>query len=502
MDTGATDHLTNELGKLQVKEPYHGKEKVYTADGSGMHISHIGHAVLPTPSSRPLHLKNVLHVPTLTKNLLSVPRFTRDNRVLIEFHPHLFFVKDLATREVLLRGRYHGGLYSLDDPHIKQVFSTLRVSSAQWHARLGHPASQVVQHILRSHELPSVPNKLDTVCDACQQGKSHQLPFPLSDHVTHAPLELIYSDVWGPAQTSVSGHNYYVSFVDAYSRFTWLYLLKRKNDVFDIFLKFQAHVERLLGHKILRVQSDWGGEYIKLNAFFDKLGIMHRVSCPHTHQQNGTAERKHRHIVETGLTLLAHASVPFPYWSDAFFTACFLINRMPTKVIAMQTPLQRLLGEVPDYTFFKVFGCACWPNLRPYNNHKLQYRSKKCVFLGYSPLHKGYKCLHVPSNRVYISRDVIFDENVFPFSHSSPTPSESSTSHSSPSADQFVDTVHAPALLPTHSAGTGRGVRLHLLPDTADAALQPPHVAHGQLHGAGPCMPSVAMPNVPSLVAG
>jgi histone deacetylase 1/2 len=315
-------------------------------------------------------------------------------------------------------------------------------------------------------------------------------------------LELIYSDVWGPAQTSVSGHNYYVSFVDAYSRFTWLYLLKRKNDVFDIFLKFQAHVERLLGHKILRVQSDWGGEYIKLNAFFDKLGIMHRVSCPHTHQQNGTAERKHRHIVETGLTLLAHASVPFPYWSDAFFTACFLINRMPTKVIAMQTPLQRLLGEVPDYTFFKVFGCACWPNLRPYNNHKLQYRSKKCVFLGYSPLHKGYKCLHVPSNRVYISRDVIFDENVFPFSHSSPTPSESSTSHSSPSADQFVDNVHAPALLPTHSAGTGRGVRLHLLPDTADAALQPPHVAHGQLHGAGPCMPSVAMPNVPSLVAG
>ena len=312
MDTGTTEHLTSDVNQLHMKESYHGKEKIFTANGSGMHISHIGQAILSTRTSRPLHLRDILHVPTVTKSLLSVPRFTRDNLVFVEFHPKLFFVKDLATKEVLLRGRYHDGLYRLDAPPIKQVFTALRASSAQWHARLGHPASQVVQHILRSNELPSIPNKLDVVCDACQQGKSYQLPFSLSNHVTHAPLELIYSDVWGPAQTSVSGHNFYVSFVDAYSRFTWLYLLKRKSDVFDVFLKFQAHVERLLSHKILRVQTDWGGEYIKLNVFFDKLGILHRVSCPHTHQQNGTVECKHRHIVETGLTLLAHASVPFP----------------------------------------------------------------------------------------------------------------------------------------------------------------------------------------------
>lgn len=232
--------------------------------------------------------------------------------------------------------------------------------------------------------------------------------------------------------------------------------------------------------------------------FFDKLGILHRVSCPHTHQQNGTAERKHRHIVETGLTLLAHVSVPFPYWSDAFFTACFLINRMPSKVIHMQTPLERLLGEVPDYTFFKVFGCACWPNLRPYNNHKLQYRSKKCVFLGYSPLHKGYKCLHVPSNRVYISRDVVFDENVFPFSHAPSPDSPPSSSHSSPSADQFADYAHTPALLPNHGAGTGRGARLELLTD--DAGVPSPSHVREPMHGRVPvidveCMSSSPVPH-------
>ena len=109
----------------------------------------------------------------------------------------------------------------------------------------------------------------------------------------------------------------------------------------------------------------------------EKLGIAHRVSCPHTHQQNGSAERKHCHIVETGLTLLAHASVPFHFWSDAFTTTCFLINRLPSRLLHMKTPLELLLGQIPDYTFLKVFGCACWPHLRPYNNRKLEFRSKK-----------------------------------------------------------------------------------------------------------------------------
>ena len=93
----------------------------------------------------------------------------------------------------------------------------------------------------------------------------------------------------GPTKTSVSGHDYYVSFIDAYSHFTWIYLLKRKSDVFDIFLQFQTYVEHLLNHKILHVQTDWGGEYRNLNSFFQKYGIIHHVACPHTHQQNGAA---------------------------------------------------------------------------------------------------------------------------------------------------------------------------------------------------------------------
>ena len=130
----------------------------------------------------------------------------------------------------------------------------------------------------------------------------------------------------------------------------------------------------------------------------------------------------------------------------------------------MKTPLALVFSELPDYTFLKVFGCACWPHLRPYNSRKLEFRSKKCVFLGYSALHKGYKCLHVPTNRVYISRDVVFDENLFPFSNMPSSPTLSSpTNISCISPDQLEDVAYSPVLLPNHGAGTGRGARLELL---------------------------------------
>jgi hypothetical protein len=108
--------------------------------------------------------------------------------------------------------------------------------------------------------------------------------------------------------------------------------------------------------------------------------------------------------------------MPLKFWDEAFLTAVFLINRLPTKVLNDITPFYRLYEKEPDYSFLRTFGCACWPNLRPYNNHKLRFRSKRCVFLGYSNSHKGFKCLEPSEGRVYISRDVVFDETVYPFS--------------------------------------------------------------------------------------
>ena len=202
-----------------------------------MHISHVGQASLLTHKQRSLHLRNVLRVPSATRSLLSVPQLTRVNNVFTEFHPFHFFIKDRATRDILLRGHLRNGLYALDLPSAPQAFSGVRVLPTHWHARLGHPTTPIVRSVLHHHSLPVMSNKdATTVCDACQQGKSHQLSFSDLSRVGKTPLELIFSDVWGHAQTSVSGHNYYVSFIDAYSRFTWLYLIKRKSDVFDVLI--------------------------------------------------------------------------------------------------------------------------------------------------------------------------------------------------------------------------------------------------------------------------
>jgi hypothetical protein len=158
-----------------------------------------------------------------------------------------------------------------------------------------------------------------------------------------------------------------------------------------------------------------GGEYQKLNPFFQRIGISHNVSCPHAHQQNESAEGKHRHIVEVGLTLLAQASMPLKFWDEAFTTTVYLINRTPNKVLNFATPLECLLHTKPNYMSPRVFGCACWPNLRPYNKHKVDFRSKQCAFLGYSSQHKGFKCLDISEGRVYIFRDVVFDETIYHF---------------------------------------------------------------------------------------
>jgi histone deacetylase 1/2 len=154
-----------------------------------------------------------------------------------------------------------------------------------------------------------------------------------------------------------------VSFIDDHSKYTWIYLLRQKSDVFAVFHEFQDLVERKFDKKILSMQTDWGGEYERLNSFFQRIGIAHRVSCPHAHQQNGAAKRKHRHIVEVGLALLANTSMPLNFWDEAFLTTTRLINLLPSKVVNYKTPTELLLNETPDYSSLRVFGCACWPNL-------------------------------------------------------------------------------------------------------------------------------------------
>lgn len=222
-------------------------------------------------------------------------------------------------------------------------------------------------------------------------------------------------------------------------------------------------------------QSDGGGEYTKraFQNFLVKHGIQFRSSCPHHPEQNGIAERKHRHIVDTGLTLLAHASMPLTYWVEAFSTAVYLINRLPTKVLHQQIPFTKLFHEKPKFDTLRTFGSAFFPCLRPYNAHKLHFRSKLCVFIGYSSNHMGYRCLDVPSGRVYLSRHVVFDKQQFPFS-------TLTTTTVTPAVDIETFCLANPPLLPILSRS----------PSAVDQTkvLTPP-LNNGPVDNLAPCLP-------------
>ena len=143
-------------------------------------------------------------------------------------------------------------------------------------------------------------------------------------------------------------------------------------------------LELKTGYKLKALQSDNGEEYLS-STFVQYLrtnGIEHRLSYPYTHQKNGCAERKHRHIIETSLSLLATAFLLLKFWDLTFLAATYLINRLPSPNTNHNSPFELLLHQKPDYTFLKILGCCCYPYIKPYNPHKLEYKSQPCVFSG------------------------------------------------------------------------------------------------------------------------
>ena len=172
-----------------------------------------------------------------------------------------------------------------------------------------------------------------------------------------------------------------------------------------------------------------GGEFKPFKPFLDKEGIALRQSCPYLHEQNGKVERKHRHVVETELTLLAQAKMPLKFWQEAFTYATYIINRLASPVIGNKTPFELLYHYKPNHSQIKVFGCECYPFFRPYNKHKFDFHTTKCTLLGISITHKEYVCMH-HSGRIYISASVKFNESSFPFSNDPKFSRQESTSQS------------------------------------------------------------------------
>ena len=174
--------------------------------------------------------------------------------------------------------------------------------------------------------------------------------FPISSTVYDKCFDLIHSDVWTAPCLSRDSFKYFVTFIDEKSKYTWITLIQTKDRVLEAFKNFQNYVTNHYNAKIKILRSDNGGEYTG-QAFKQHLaqhGILHQTSCPYTPQQNGVAERKNRHLMEVARSMMFQANVPKRFWSDAVATSCYLINRIPTKILHDQSPFEALNKYKPS----------------------------------------------------------------------------------------------------------------------------------------------------------
>ncbi|RVX06405.1 Retrovirus-related Pol polyprotein from transposon TNT 1-94 [Vitis vinifera] len=411
VDSGASNHMTNNPTALCYVRPYAGQSSIQTANGSSLPIAAIGDA-----SSK---FTDVFLAPQLSTNLISVGQLV-DNNCAVNFSGNGCVVQDQVTGKPIAKGPKVGRLFPLFLPipdfsprsSIKS-FACNNVSdlSMVWHRRLGHPNTQILSHVLNS-DLPGNKDRysLSLECDSCKLGKSKTLPFPLHASRASHCFDLIHSDVWGPSP--VSSHEkfkYYVTFIDDHSRFTWVYFLRSKSEVFRTFTEFLAYVDNQFSTSIKTLRTDSGGEYLstEFQAFLASKGIIHQRSCPSTPQQNGVAERKNRHLLDVSYI-----------WS------------LPISAY--------LLSNLVMITFV-FFGCVCFVHLPPHERHKLSAQSVRCAFLGYNMCQKGFVCYDPTLHHTRISRNVIFFENQHFFPVSSSTVSSSSTMVLSSFEQQFSD---------------------------------------------------------------
>jgi len=182
------------------------------------------------------------------------------------------------------------------------------------------------------------------VCASCQLGKAKKHHFHTFTRISEFPLQLIHTDLWTSPIPSVSGYKYYTLFVDDYSSYSWIYPLHSKLETFAAFVQFKSLVENQFSTTIKQLQSDGGSEYTshQFQSFLTTHSIAYRKSYPYTSPHNGLAERKLRHILETGLTLLAHAQLSSKYWVDSFLTAVYIITRLPTTTLNHCTPYETI----------------------------------------------------------------------------------------------------------------------------------------------------------------
>ncbi|KAG9442378.1 hypothetical protein H6P81_018232 [Aristolochia fimbriata] len=379
---------------------------------------------LKLPSGNYLVLTEVLCAPNIRRNLISIPCLDKKG---LETR----FKSGKATvgrnNSILFSGTLIDGLYSLDlysrsTSNVKVDFEYACLSlddSLLWHLRLGHVNVNKLHRMVSSGLLPKLHNELRT-CENCLSGKMARLPFGKGERVQNL-LEVIHSDICGPLNVKIHrGMSYFITFIDDYSRYGYIYLISKKSEALDKFKEFKVEVENQLGRTIKILKSDRGGEYTSdlFDEFCKANGIRHQFTLPYTPQQKGIAERRNRTLLKMVRCMLNHSMLGTQFWVEALDTATYILNRVLYKT-TKTTPYELWTSRSPDLSHLRVWGSGAHVKVPDQNRGKLDPKTIKCNFIGYSSHSKGgYRFVVHHSNGsvgVIESRDAYFlEENLDP----------------------------------------------------------------------------------------
>jgi hypothetical protein len=223
------------------------------------------------------YLKDVLHVPTIQKNLVSVGQMVEQGLQVI-LNPNGCFVEDMKNQgKLIAKGERNGRMFTLDVnmPEVNSMLFTHGKGDGDigiWHKRVGHVNFQRFklmekQIFVRGLLKFGTEEVMSEVCETCKLGKQVRHPFPIqTTHVSSKPLKMIHSDVWITKTKLIGGCKYYVSFIDDHTRKVWVYFMKHKGEVFQHFLNFKTMVEKEKGVIIKCVRSMEGENIFQRNS--------------------------------------------------------------------------------------------------------------------------------------------------------------------------------------------------------------------------------------------
>ncbi|KAI3692410.1 hypothetical protein L6452_32225 [Arctium lappa] len=416
--------MTGNMACLQNFKRIDGGHVAFGDNPAGGNISGKGNV-----SKGKMTFEDVYYVEQLRYNLLSVSQVC-DKKHSILFNDTEFIIlapgfKVVDESMILLRTPRKDNVYCLDlesvvsDSSINCLFSKASLDeSSLWHRRMCHMNFKTIKKLVKNNLVRGLPQKVfscDDHCVVCPKGKQHKTSHKSKEiNTISSPLNLLHMDLFDPTNVmSIGKKSYCLVIVDDFSRFTWVYFLRTKDETSGLIKSFVLRVENQTNLRVKVIRSDNGTEFKNndLNSFCEEKGIERQYSAARTPQQNGVAESRNRTLIEAARSLLADSKLPITFWTEAVNTACYVQNRVLVVKSQDKTPYELFKKKKPFIGFFKPFGCPCTILNTKTHLGKFDSKAEDGFLVGYSSQSKAYRVFNTSSRIIEESDNVKCNEN-------------------------------------------------------------------------------------------